>query len=720
MANPSVSYDPPAFQSTPDIVFEQMKRLIEGYPGDAVLRELIQNADDAGATTFMAVISNAPTNNPLHRLVGGRPFLLLMNDGDFTEQNRHAIRNSHVSRKADGEDGPSPIGKFGLGMKSIFNWCEAFFCFHLTPEGTPSLLPFSVIPGEPTLPGVPSHVPNGADGFNIETANTWRAVLRGDEEGLNMLTLNEAIAEVAYTHWPADPTQSRLVFVVPLREESSTSRGFGLNNDYPVVRIDDKCSTKDFWRQWFEEDWPRLWPLLIGVGRLRRIVLINAAGDDTRLEAEMSEDLARPRTVSTTADVLDGVLTLGTGSMTVAHSTVAFSYRARQLERWSPPRPPNGEPPYAAQALWTPAHYHPDWPKNKIMRQGACAALRVLPAEAAVWIYELDAIHEGGEARWACGLPLSGVATQLGGNATRGRNARTQVVLHGSFDVDSLRTGLAFRENTFSAVWNRWLVTIRVLPLLSRAVDGFLSACCGHLAEQAARVRRINTAVAGLEGPSPATFGEPGFWDAVRNGGVVLPTLRLENGNLCIGYRLVAPLELETLLQFRLGEQDTTANGLSALDNALPGLRAMLAAESSLVVAVVSGSLPTFPATVPQNRVTAWLPEQVTELRPNASGNRLLDALHYLYQTYEILWGRTSGPDIREWLRGLLREAFDSHRDEVRDLPRPSRTELLRLATLCGSTLTGPVVTAIDLETGLRRVTLEHATTLLLPPAIGQ
>ena len=99
-----------------------------GFP---VLKELIQNADDASATRMDIGISSGIANST-HPLLRG-PALFVANNGPFTESNEHAIRTFGLSDKPNQE---SAIGKFGLGLKSVFHLCEAFF--YLSPnEGLP-------------------------------------------------------------------------------------------------------------------------------------------------------------------------------------------------------------------------------------------------------------------------------------------------------------------------------------------------------------------------------------------------------------------------------------------------------------------------------------------------------------------------------------------------------------------------------------------------------
>lgn len=89
-----------------------------GFP---VVRELLQNADDAGATALDIgwLPSLQGARNPL--LQG--PGLFVLNNGPFSESNEAAIRRISGSDKGS-QDGA--IGKFGRGLKSVFHLCEGF------------------------------------------------------------------------------------------------------------------------------------------------------------------------------------------------------------------------------------------------------------------------------------------------------------------------------------------------------------------------------------------------------------------------------------------------------------------------------------------------------------------------------------------------------------------------------------------------------------------
>ena len=97
-----------------------LKNYKSGFP---VLKELVQNAEDAGSIHFdfgwIEGISNA--KHPLLRT----PALFIVDDGTFTNENARSIR--YIIGGSNKPKDQDAIGKFGLGLKSVFHLCEAFF-----------------------------------------------------------------------------------------------------------------------------------------------------------------------------------------------------------------------------------------------------------------------------------------------------------------------------------------------------------------------------------------------------------------------------------------------------------------------------------------------------------------------------------------------------------------------------------------------------------------
>jgi len=107
-----------------NIIGEHYKENIEKDFGMIILKELIQNANDAKAESlsFGHHKGFSKSKNSLLRNSG----LFFINDGEFVKSDLISINKMWDNAKGDN---PNQIGKFGLGLKSVFHWCEAFFYF---------------------------------------------------------------------------------------------------------------------------------------------------------------------------------------------------------------------------------------------------------------------------------------------------------------------------------------------------------------------------------------------------------------------------------------------------------------------------------------------------------------------------------------------------------------------------------------------------------------
>ncbi len=100
-----------------NIINEKYK---DGFP---VVKELIQNANDAEASDLYFIMTDG-FSECKHPLLKSKS-LIVLNNGKFT--NRDSINIKSIW--SDDKSHENKIGKFGLGLKSIFHWCEAFFWY---------------------------------------------------------------------------------------------------------------------------------------------------------------------------------------------------------------------------------------------------------------------------------------------------------------------------------------------------------------------------------------------------------------------------------------------------------------------------------------------------------------------------------------------------------------------------------------------------------------
>ena len=116
----------PALRFSPSAIVNQITQLLRDryHPGFPILKELLQNADDAEARRFVAhfydsLPGSEHATNPLLRAPGA----LILNDGQFSDTDMEGIRTFADSTKSHDS---SRVGKFGIGQKAVFHLCDAF------------------------------------------------------------------------------------------------------------------------------------------------------------------------------------------------------------------------------------------------------------------------------------------------------------------------------------------------------------------------------------------------------------------------------------------------------------------------------------------------------------------------------------------------------------------------------------------------------------------
>ena len=111
-----------------DIEYLRENHLTRYKLGFPILKELIQNSEDSNSTHFdYGWVEGIP--DATHELLQS-PALFILDNGEFQEKNAKSIR--YILGGSSKPNERDSIGKFGLGLKSVFHLCEAFF--YIAPE----------------------------------------------------------------------------------------------------------------------------------------------------------------------------------------------------------------------------------------------------------------------------------------------------------------------------------------------------------------------------------------------------------------------------------------------------------------------------------------------------------------------------------------------------------------------------------------------------------
>lgn len=120
-------------QMNSDIIRTIQNLLRDSYTynnGFTVLKELIQNANDAHSTNLKIFFSDGieKASHPLLKI----PAVIIYDDGDFDKGNEEGIAYIASDNKTSDN---TKIGRYGLGMKSVFHLCNMFFyAAHFTDQ----------------------------------------------------------------------------------------------------------------------------------------------------------------------------------------------------------------------------------------------------------------------------------------------------------------------------------------------------------------------------------------------------------------------------------------------------------------------------------------------------------------------------------------------------------------------------------------------------------
>lgn len=436
------------FEVTPGHIISSLKELLgEKYrydPGGvSVLKEMVQNADDAGASTLRLAWCD-PVSSPTHNELFARPGIAIFNDGPFTADNHHAFMQFSGGDK--GGD-TSKVGRFGIGRKSLFHWTEAIFFAGADTTG-------------PRF-GFINPWADRYDGRLVDRmCGTWTHF---EEEERTFLRRR-------FERWAAAATSGWLGLWLPARIPADASR-----------RITDTCPDVGV-VQLPAAAIERLAALMPQLGHLRTVELAHVRSDGTtELYASLHRDgptLGRPPG--------DDEARNGIGSRSQGIGVGRVEWSARHTHT-------NGTATYwVSEKLENDGDLrrlrdHPSWPEE--WRDTRTGDYTKQPAKAdahgAVTILRGEHAEPKLRIEWAIFLPLSG--HQLGEELLLPPGARHawSVLLHGYFFPDSGRReilgigdGRSPEEGSVEWVRCRWNTSLRdkvTLPLLPGAVVSALA-----------------------------------------------------------------------------------------------------------------------------------------------------------------------------------------------------------------------------------------------------
>ena len=216
--------------------------------GRTLFRELVQNADDAGARRLRLTVLERGWPDARNSLLRG-PALLVANDGPFPAKDREALHKAIGGSK---EEDASKIGTFGIGLKSVFHICEAFLYIGAEKSAWRAgvLNPWTG---------------TGENGDADPLHPDWNAIDESEVERLRSVT-TELLR----------PTSNGLLLWIPLRRPKHLDRGaeggqYGLGERCPEPK--DLCD-------WFGNPAPAAL-LLAQCGHLKSIKVYRTTGPES-------------------------------------------------------------------------------------------------------------------------------------------------------------------------------------------------------------------------------------------------------------------------------------------------------------------------------------------------------------------------------------------------------------------------------------------------------
>ena len=440
----------PGFNHSPLTDIQQIRndlkdRYQEGFP---IIKEFLQNADDAQASRLHIGWHYAlpGIDHPLLH----SPSLFVLNNGEFRFEDQKSIKHIGISAKAANA---TTIGKFGLGLKSVFHLCEAFFYLWSEHDTIEILNPWY------------DKAPPNHDNWELEGLSTIASNARQ--------TIVERLEATGLSNW-----QNWFCLWIPLRQRGHCGKVSPIRGNFPG---DDNMPPASIFRPNLAHHIGKTLPLLRD---LKTVSAWAADGKDRKLEMRFEVNLEENAKRCRYRGSEKGISTTDYGRQLPLQGDVKVTEQSK-INQCSY----TGFEMMADYPIFRELPSSQSWPavgtidpetgaerEEKEKADSHCAAYFVeTPAE------------DGGSLRiqWAVFLPVGDAEKPV---PCRGETDFT-IVLHGYFFPNAGRTdidipddikqpigGDVSNESELRLAWNRELLVSGTLPLVIPALDRFVAA----------------------------------------------------------------------------------------------------------------------------------------------------------------------------------------------------------------------------------------------------
>ena len=508
-----------SLETSPQALLVGLKKLLDDqYDVASICKELLQNAEDARASElhFAWVGPHRGQSHPLLQTHG----LIVVNNGDFSWNNSTKIALQGLGGKGADQNA---IGKFGLGMKSVFNLTETLF-YLASPNQDASRRQAELARNAGRI------TPKEAENWHFqECLNPWHKTSQHDDWRLDdeavERALHEQILAVMRDFEPCKPDKKQpdkkwFALYLPLRSDEMVRGGGALTGLTPLPRqiLDEQMPTQI----------AALWPML---RHLQRVKVWTRSKDDAKFVIDFGLTCKSARHSIEAGKRLPakiGVYDL-TGVLVRAQSVNAGRRAANDELHFC-----GVETLLARENILT-AELDARWPQTYVWKESTEGGInrgdfelereKGEPHAAAVWMQtppETGAtLHVGA----GVFLPLPDAKTVEEGQSETfalgedaGNTGGVRLLLHGYFFVDGGRRHLMIDPQSRwgqpdekpESAWNRGLLEQGALPLVLPALAAF-AARCGL---GSARLRDITRALrdCGWNGRHPGAIARGGTW----------------------------------------------------------------------------------------------------------------------------------------------------------------------------------------------------------------